>query len=180
VRRFALLGYADANQESDAASIYRALAGCLDGEEIGSRYWLQVVENLWRDKLWRLYAGSGRVWLSATPVAIDRGYKVPTYSPDGQRLSSNERHLRRLSEWANLLRASLRHIRLPDDLVATCKITLAYTPLLAATERSERYRAMDERATLVHARLEFLRSVRGPLLVGDRRYFGLGLFVPAS
>ena len=52
--------------------------------------------------------------------------------------------------------------------------------MLAATERAERYRARDERIPLVHGRIEFLRCVRGPLLVGDRRYQGLGLFVPAA
>jgi CRISPR-associated protein Csb2 len=178
VRRLALLGYADSDK---AASIYRVLASCLDGDGIDEGYRLQLIEESWRsDKVWRLYAGSSRVWLSATPVAIDRGYKVPTHSPGGRLLSSNERHLRRLAEWTSLLRASLRHIRLPDDLVGTCKIILTPSPMVPATERAEQYRAKDERAAFVHARIEFLRPVRGPLLVGDRRYQGLGLFVPAG
>jgi CRISPR-associated protein Csb2 len=178
VRRFALLGYADSNK---AASIYRVLASCLDGEEIDKGYRLQLIEDPLRgDKVWPLYSGSSRVWMSATPVAIDRLYKVPTRSPDGQQLSSNERHLRRLAEWTMLIRASLRHIRLPDDLAATCKITLTSSPLLPGSERAERYRAKDERAPFVHARIEFTRHVRGPLLVGDRRYQGFGLFFPAK
>jgi CRISPR-associated protein Csb2 len=162
----------------------------MDGEEIDEvgtfergerRYRLQLIEDPWRgDKVWPLFAGSSQVWLSATPVAIDRGYKVPTHSPDGQQLSSNERHLRRLTEWTTLLRASLRHIRLPDDLVERCKITLTPTPLLVATERAERYRAKEERALFLHARLEFFRCIRGPLLVGDRRYQGFGLFFPTQ
>jgi CRISPR-associated protein Csb2 len=191
VRRFALLGYADANKASAAASIYRVLASCLDGEDIDEgdafergerRYRLQLIEDPWRkDKVWPLFAGSSQVWLSATPVALDRSYKVPSHSPDGQQLlSSNERHLRRLAEWSSLLRASLRHIRLPDDLTATCKITLTPSPVLPATERAERYRAKDERAPFLHARIEFPRRIRGPLLVGDRRYQGFGLFVPAE
>jgi len=178
VRRFALLGYAHSAQ--NAASIYRTLTACLDGEEIEPGYRLQLIANPRKDKVWPLYNRASRCWVSVTPLAIDRGYKVPTHAPDGTPLSSNERHLRRLAEWTILLRASLRHIRLPDDLAVTCKITLTSSPLLAATERAERYRAKDERAPFVHAYLEFPRCVRGPLLVGDRRYFGFGLFVPVA
>lgn len=178
VRRFALLGYADSPQT--AASIYRTLAACLDGEEIEPGYRLQLIADPHKDKVWPLYNRASRCWVSVTPLAIDRGYKVPTHAPDGTPLSSNERHLRRLAEWTNLLRASLRHIRLPDDLVQNCNITLALTPLLMATERAERYRAKEERATFVHAHLEFPRLVRGPLLVGDRRYQGFGLFFPLA
>ncbi|HME07224.1 MAG TPA: type I-U CRISPR-associated protein Csb2 [Bryobacteraceae bacterium] len=179
VRRLALLGYAEWEKAAQAASLYRTLAACLDGEEIEPGYRLQLVEDpLRQDKVWRLYAGASQVWLSVTPVVIDRGYKVPLYSPNGQQLSSNERHLRRQAEWTNLLHASLRHIRLPDDIIASCRITFTPTPLLAAAERAERYRPAGERALFVHVRLDFSRLVRGPLLIGDRRYIGFGLFVP--
>jgi CRISPR-associated protein Csb2 len=179
VRRFALLGYAEGEKAPQASSIYRTLAACLDGEEIEPGCRLQLVEDPVRhDRVWRLYAGASQVWLSVTPVVIDRGYKVPVYSPDGQLLSSNERHLRRQAEWTNLLHASLRHVCLPDDIIASCKITFTPSPLLAAVERAERYRPTSERALFVHVRLDFSRLVRGPLLVGDRRYIGFGLFVP--
>jgi len=181
VRRFALLGYAEADKASGAASIYRTLTACLDGEEIEPGYHLQLIEDPSRcDRVWRLYTGSSQKWLSVTPVVIDRGYKVPLYSPDGQPLSSNERHLRRHSEWTSLLRASLRHIGVPDDIVAACGISLTPSPLLASTERAERYRPQSEKAPFVHVRLDFPGLVRGPLLVGDRRYLGFGLFVPTT
>lgn len=181
VRRFALLGYAAPDKASLAASIYHTLRVCLDGEEIEPGYRLQLIEDpLRRDKVWRVYAGSSQVWHSVTPVALDRGYKVPTRSPNGRPLTSNERHVRRLAEWTTLLRGSLRHIRLPEDLATTCRITLTSSPLLRGTERAERYRAKNEHAPFMHARIEFLRPVRGPLLVGDRRYQGLGLFFPAQ
>jgi CRISPR-associated protein Csb2 len=178
VRRFALLGYADSAQT--AASIYRTLAAYLDGEEIEPGYRLQLIADPRKDKVWPLYNRASRCWVSVTPLAIDRGYKVPTHAPDGTPLSSNERHLRRNAEWAHLIRASLRHIRLPDDLLKTCTITLTPTPLLTATERAERYRARNEHALFLHARLEFIRCIRGPLLVGDRRYQGFGLFFPTQ
>jgi CRISPR-associated protein Csb2 len=78
------------------------------------------------------------------------------------------------------VRASLRHVRLPADLVDSCSVQLSPSPLLTATERAERYRAKEEKAPFMHARIDFLRPVRGPLLVGDRRYQGLGLFFPET
>jgi CRISPR-associated protein Csb2 len=178
VRRFALLGYAD--RVASAASIYRTLASCLDGEEIEPGYRLQLIADHHKDKVWPLYTRASRCWVSATPLAIDRGYKVPTHTPDGSPLSSNERHLRRHAEWTQLVRASLRHVRLPADLVDSCSVQLSPSPLLTATERAERYRAKEEKAPFMHARIDFLRPVRGPLLVGDRRYQGLGLFFPET
>jgi CRISPR-associated protein Csb2 len=183
VRRFALLGYAEPGKADDAASIYRTLATILDGEEIprNSGYKLQLIADPARnDKVWPLYTRASRIWLSVTPLAIDRGYKVPTRAPDGALLSRNERDLRRLSEWTKLVRASLRHIRLPAELVDSCLIQLTASPLLPATERAERYRPRDEVVPFMHARIEFLRPVRGPLLVGDRRYQGSGLFIPTA
>jgi CRISPR-associated protein Csb2 len=181
VRRFALLGYAGAENAVRAVSIYRTLARCLDGEEIEPGYRLQLIgDPPQRDKVWWLYSGSSRVWLSATPVVIDRGYKVPTRSSDGKPLSRNERDRRRQAEWTSLLRASFRHIGLPDDIAAACEITITASPLLAATERAERYRPNGDGAPFVHVRVNFPRPVRGPLIVGDRRYIGLGLLTPAA
>jgi CRISPR-associated protein Csb2 len=183
VRRFALLGYARADVKAEAAEVYRVLCASLDGETVEagkSRYRLQAISGRPEgDKVWFQFLRSSRVWHSVTPVALARGFSVPTYSNDGSRkLTSNERHLRTLSEWAALLRASLRHIGLPEELVGTCSITLTQSPLVPNTSRAELYRAPGESAVLTHARVEFAELVRGPLIVGDRRYKGYGLFFP--
>jgi CRISPR-associated protein Csb2 len=178
VRRFALFGYATPDKVSAAASIYRTLAANLDGEEIEPGYTLQLIENVRRDKVWPLYVKASRVWITITPLAIARAYKVPTRTPDGVPLSSSERYLRRQVEWTKLVRASLRDILLPSDLVNSCHIQLTTSPLLAATERAERYRPAKEAIPFLHARIEFSKPVRGPLLVGDRRYQGFGLCAP--
>lgn len=181
VRRFALLGYAQSARVAEAESIYRTLAAILDGAEIEPGYRLQLISDTARnDKVWPLYTRASRTWISVTPVVIDRGYKVPTQAPNGTPLSRNERHLRRHAEWTQLLRASLRHIRLPEDLIESCDFHLTLSPILAATERAERYRPKAERTPFMHVKIEFARPVRGPLLLGDRRYIGLGLFVPAK
>lgn len=183
VRRFALLGYARTRAENAATEVYRVLSGSLDGDLVeagGSHYRLRLRdERPQNDKVWFQFVRSARVWHSVTPVALARGFKVPTLAPDGsRRLTSNERHLRRLAEWTALLRASLRHICLPEELAATCAITLTASPLVPHTLRAERYRPPGESAVFTHARIEFTEPVRGPLLVGDRRYFGYGLFFP--
>lgn len=180
VRRFALLGYAAKEVAQDAVSIYRTLAANLDGESIEIGYRLQLVEDPQRDKVWPLYTKASRGWVTATPLAIARSYKVPSRAPDGMSLSSNERHLRRHSEWTKLVRLSLRDIRVPTDLVDASLIQLAPSPLLPSTERAERYRPTNESMPFLHARIDFPHPIRGPLLLGDRRYFGLGLFVPTD
>ena len=132
------------------------------------------------DRVWCQFVRASRVWQSVTPVAIARGFDVPTHSPDGSRkLTSNERHLRRLSEWSALLRSSLRHIGLPDDVVDKSLMLLTTSPLIPNTERAERYRPPGESAVFTHARVEFNQPVRGPLILGDRRYQGYGLFFPS-
>jgi CRISPR-associated protein Csb2 len=177
------LGYAAAGIEGEAHEIYRVLCASMDGEvvENGTSAYqlLQVPGRPERDKVWSQFMCSSRIWHSVTPVSLTRGFKVPTHSPDGsRRLPANERHLRRLAEWTGLLRSSLRHIGLPEDLAASCSIILTPSPLLPSVRRAECYRTPGDSAVLTHARLEFVEPVRGPLIVGDRRYQGYGLCLP--
>ncbi len=183
VRRFALLGYATEPHFATARSIYRTLAANLDGklDSDGRPSWqLQLVDSPSQDKVWRLYNSASETWASVTPVAISRGFTVPKFTPEGNPLSGNERYLRKVAEWEKLLRDSLRHIQLPEELVIATEIEISMTPFLPKCERAEKYRAPGEKSVLVHVRLAFPESVRGPLLLGDRRYFGLGLFAPVN
>jgi len=183
VRRIALVGYALPGVANQAKEIYETIATLLDGQKVDLG---NVPARLRRasgkhsqDKIWSQLVRSGRIWHSLTPVALVRGFKVPKFAPDGARqLSSNERYRLKLAEWSNLLRDSLRHVALPEPLVTACEITLTASPLLSRTERAERYRPPGEKAVLTHVRLEFSEPIRGPLLIGDRRYFGFGLFAP--
>jgi CRISPR-associated protein Csb2 len=184
VRRIALAGYARPEMKSQAVDVYHALCASLDGEDIevgASHYYLRLFDHgPEKDNVWSQLVRSSRVWHSVTPVALTGGFKVPKHSADGRReLTSNERRLRQLAEWTALLRSSLRHIGLPAELVDTCTIMLTPSPLLSNTGRAERYRPPGESAVLTHARLEFAEPVRGPLIVGDRRYQGFGLLFPA-
>lgn len=190
VRRVALLGYAASEAASDALPIYQTLFKALDD--------LIVTENTPHhrqgksqpvrlhlikpaaDNIWPQFTAKSRVWCSIVPVAISRGFKVPKFHPDGRELSANERHRRKLSEWEALLRTSLKHIALPAKIISACSIESTMSPLVPKSQRAEKYRAPGEKAVLTHVRLQFPAEVRGPLILGDRRYFGLGLFVPAD
>jgi CRISPR-associated protein Csb2 len=190
VRRVALLGYAAPEAADKAVSIYESLFKALDDlivteqtpcrrrdEDVSVRLELRQ-PNV--DAIWHHLTGKSRVWCSVIPVAISRGFKVPKFHPDGRPMSENERHRRKLHEWSELLRSSLRHIGLPPELVAACAIEPTATPLVPKTQRAEKYRAPGEQAVLTHVRLEFPCCIRGPVLLGDRRYFGFGLFVPLT
>lgn len=187
VRRVALIGYASPEVESNARDIYRTLFRAFDGdvEEVETPFSKTGVFpiRLHRvshhdDRIWRPLCGKSRVWCSLTPSAISRGFAVPKHTPDGQAISSNERHQRKLSEWGKLLRDSLRHINLPDQLIAETLIEVSATPFLPKLQRAESYRAPGEKAVLTHVRLTFPEPVRGPIVLGDRRYFGFGLCAP--
>jgi CRISPR-associated protein Csb2 len=190
VRRIALLGYAAPEDTSKAIPIYETLFKALDdlivteqtpcrrrGEYFPVRLELRQPNT---DTIWHHLTSKSRVWCSVIPVAISRGFKVPKFHPDGRPMSDNERHRRKLHELSKLLRDSLRHIGLPSELVAACAIESTATPLIPKSQRAEKYRAPGEQAVLTHVRLEFPAQIRGPLILGDRRYFGLGLFVPLT
>lgn len=190
VRRVALLGYAAPEVANKAVSIYETLFKALDdlivtkgtpfrrhGEDVPVRLELR---DPGKDAIWHHLTGKSRVWYSVIPAAISRGFKVPKFHPDGRQLSTNERHRRKLCELSELLQDSLHHIGLPPELVTACAIETTATPLVPKSQRAEKYRAPGEKAVLTHVRLEFPTQIRGPLILGDRRYIGLGLLVPGS
>lgn len=189
VRRIALLGYCEPGVVAEALPIYDTLFRALDEQVLthpniqphGKPLPVRLREqNVSQDKIWAHLTSASHVWCSVIPVAISRGFKVPKLHPDGRELSSNERHRRMLAEWEKLLRTSLAHIGLPAEVAETTHIECSRTPLVPRSQHAERYRPKGEKAVLTHVRLEFPIAIRGPLLLGDRRYMGLGLFVPVD
>jgi len=187
VRRVALIGYAAPEVATPAQEIYRTLYRALAGavEDVETRFatkrshLIQLRQvSTDEDKVWRQLCGKSRVWCSLTPAAISRGFKVPKHTPDGRLLSADERYQIKLGEWDKLLRDSLRHITLPERLISETRIEFSATPFLPKAKRAETYRAPGENAVLSHIRLTFPEPVKGPFILGDRRYFGFGLCVP--
>jgi CRISPR-associated protein Csb2 len=106
------------------------------------------------------WAGPARRWASVTPVLLDRFPKR-----GGRGLGT-------------ILKRSCEHVGLPapDEVVPD-----RYSPL-HGVEPSFRYvtrRSMQEKARLyTHVTVTFAEPVRGPVLLGAGRYFGLGLLRP--
>ncbi|HTV39277.1 MAG TPA: type I-U CRISPR-associated protein Csb2 [Candidatus Sulfotelmatobacter sp.] len=192
VRRVALIGYAAPNLGIGlkALSIYNTVFTFLDNLVVAeqtprSRWGKSIPVRISQcqpnaDPIWYHITEKSRVWCTTTPVAISRNFKVPKFHPDGRSMSDNERYRRRLRELADLIRGSMRHIGVPPELIAACSIQTTAAPLIPKSQRAERYRPPGEKAFLTHVRLDFPVQVRGPLILGDRRYFGLGLFVPVN
>ena len=183
IRRVALLGYAP--PEKDGLEIYETLFSAFNNfiPTDDPSFTLPPVRivryDVSQDKIWRYLAGKSRVWLSAIPVAISRKFSVPKFATDRKNvLTENERRRRRDAELCALVRKSIEHIALPAEIAKATRIEITWTPLMPHTERAERYRPPGEKSFLTHVRLDFPCCVRGPLLLGDRRYFGFGLFLP--
>lgn len=185
IRRVALLGYAPPEREEAGLEIYETLFSALDNfiPTDAPSFTLPPVRvvryDVSQDKIWWYLAGKSRAWLSAIPVAISRKFNVPKFATDRKNvLTENERRRRRDAELCALLRKSIEHIALPAEIAKATSIEITSTPLMPHTERAERYRPPGEKSFLTHVRLDFPCCVRGPLLLGDRRYFGFGLFLP--
>lgn len=102
----------------------------------------------------RTWSRPARRWVSATPVVLDR-------FPKGQ--ITAEEIVAQSCERAGYPRP------IKVELSQNCSIAM---PL------AHRFRLRKPGALYAHAVLEFERPVKGPVLVGKERYFGLGLFLP--
>jgi len=113
-----------------------------------------------------------RVWLSATPVALDR-------NPGDLRSRDAVRLGKALSEAAESLASACQRVGLQRPV----RIEVLPAAPLAGAAKAQSYPAFPKvsgktRRVLTHARLEFAEPVRGPILLGAGRYLGLGLFRP--
>jgi len=184
VRRFVLAGFARLQIAEQAAEIYRTLADNLDEEPL-----LQDQSPLGfllrrdrtdpaRDAIWSRCLEPNDRWATALPAALTRHFKVPKFTPDGSPLGSNERHLRRQREIAALIEKNLLNMGFPTAMVKNCRIEPAISPILAKTERADRYRSNSTRCYYTHVALAFDSPASGPIILGDLRYQGLGLCFP--
>lgn len=97
-------------------------------------------------------------WQTATPVILDRYPK---------------RHEPAAVETA--IRATIRHAGLPDPVTVSC----SPIPSQAAAVPGPAYTGNGLPGGLrLHVDMRFSQPLRGPVLAGRGRYFGVGLFVP--
>ena len=111
------------------------------------------------------YTAVSRVWASVTPVVLDRRLKKRNGAPD---------------EVADCcVRAGLPR---PARVRVSAHSRVAGAPGVLGHKNKVGWRppkpGMFDSIFVLHAVIEFDEAVRGPVLVGAGRYYGMGLFMP--
>jgi CRISPR-associated protein Csb2 len=114
--------------------------------------------------------GEARIWASCTPIVLDRHLKG----------TANEA---REQEVGQLVRQACRNIGLPEPsrVAAGKHSALEGSPSAYPSGRAPRWvrwrvpESLGSRQ-LIHAVIEFVEPVRGPVILGAGRFVGLGLF----
>ncbi len=127
-----------------------------------------------RSATWCATGRGERVWMSATPVALDR-------NPGELRSRDPKQAAAAFAAAEESLRAACERIGLPrpEHVWVTRSAPLAGGEKV---QRFPRFPAQESKPqrVLVHATLRFAEPVLGPVLLGAGRYRGLGLFRPLS
>jgi len=109
------------------------------------------------------------LWRSVTPLALpasrDRGRQT------GSKRAANE---------AKAIAAVQQALRHADIRIPATAIAVQREPFDERGQRAERFTCLPRFAAdrLWHAQIQFENPVKGPLIVGDGRYMGLGLMAP--
>ncbi|MHB1860747.1 MAG: type I-G CRISPR-associated protein Csb2 [Solirubrobacteraceae bacterium] len=135
-----------------------------------------ALRNLGLDQTWRLrpasertlfalaphrWTGPARRWQTVTPVILDRHPKT-----------------RSLAAFERALRATFEHAGLPHSPE---HVDWSEIPWQPAAVPAPAYRGGDLPDGLrIHVDVTFEQPLRGPLLAGRGRYFGVGLFAPVQ
>ncbi len=137
--------------------------------ELGRVVWGEHKSKGLRASTW---CKPSRTWGTATPIALDR-------HPGDLHSDDPVKRERAFDAAMNSVAESAMRIGLPCpteiDVLRSCVI-----PGTAKPQSFPRFPIAREKAqrVLVHARLVFAEPVRGPVLLGAGRYFGLGLCRP--
>lgn len=117
---------------------------------------------------------AARRWVSVTPIALDRNpgnlrHRDPARRDEAERAAED------------IVATACEHVGLPSPI----SVTIHTDPLVrgSASIRSFPTYAVQRgrvQRVLVHAEIEFLEPVVGPVLVGAGRYVGYGLCLPAD
>jgi CRISPR-associated protein Csb2 len=155
------------DEETPCLPVNLGVAGVLELERI---VWGAAQASL-RAATW---CQPARVWHSVTPVALDHN-PGDLHSRDPRKLAEA------VGEAAATIQRACQHIGLSDAI----NVEVLPAPPVAGAAKARHYPPFPEasdriRRVLTHARLEFAEPVRGPILLGAGRYFGLGLFRPET
>ena len=115
-----------------------------------------------------------RWWVTATPIALDRN--------PGNLRSNRDRTAQKAAEEARrLISEGCQRIGLPSP----ASVEVSFAPLLQGAQPAPAFLPWPARPgrpsrVRVHAAIHFDQPVRGPILLGAGRHFGLGLCLPVS
>lgn len=123
-----------------------------------------------------------RVWRSITPVALPDSAGRRRINPKHitvEAKQASEKAAEELRAEAAVIQA-LRHAGL--EKIEGKVMRLSRAPLHLSGAKADQFaegsRFAKER--LWHVELQFSKKIEGPLIIGDGRFFGLGLFVPVE
>lgn len=130
------------------------------------------------DEMVGRYRSTSRTWRSVTPLALGAA-KRRRIEPRRQREEAKLATERVAEERAarHAVARALRHAKVDAALV---RAHVQREPFDARGSRAERFAegTRFEKEALWHVELELERDVRGPLVLGDGRFLGLGVMVP--
>jgi len=140
-----------------------------DGELWLERLGEEALQSPLRAATW---CAASRSWASATPLALDR-------NPGDLRASDPRKQAAAHAEAEATIVLACERLRLPRP----ARVTVVPAPPLAGSANARDFPPYATgnppvQRVLVHATLALEAPVRGPLLLGAGRYFGLGLFRP--
>ncbi len=167
----AVRAWEDASRQEDedtpALPIRLGRAGVLEVERVE---WAPVPATL-RPETWTAPA---RVWLSATPVALDR-------NPGDLRSRDRDAGAKALAQAGAIVASACVRVGLPEPVA----VEILPAAPWAGADKARRFPRFPEnpaklQRVLTHIRVEFAVPVRGPLLLGAGRYLGLGLMRPEA
>ncbi|KYF66263.1 type I-G CRISPR-associated protein Csb2 [Sorangium cellulosum] len=139
------------------------------GELVLARIEEQASPSTLRPATWCAESTS---WASATPVALDR-------NPGDLGARDPQKEAAAYAEAEATLAAACERIGLPRP----SRVTVLPAAPITGADKARRFPPFHAgkppvQRVLVHATLTFDAPVRGPILLGAGRYFGLGLFRP--
>lgn len=130
------------------------------------------------DGMVELYRASSRIWRSVTPLALSSASRR-RIEPRRQRQEAKSATEREEEERTarSAVTQALRHARIEGSLV---RVHVQREPLEGHGTRAEEFAEGTRftKETLWHVELELDREIRGPVVLGDGRFLGLGVMAP--
>lgn len=165
--------------ESDQLVIFGALNGF---EELASKHGMQwrirrcvndaetvtLSEDTWTRK--------ARVWASVSPVLLDRFPKL--IKQNGKEPAANAPEYKPGDSPEEIVADACERIGLPKPKAVRLHKNSFVLGVAPSTRFHLRRREGEAPRPASHVILEFSEAVKGPVLLGAGRYFGLGLFLP--